>query len=727
MSTHTGINSPRPDDTSVNIDLDDPSLYVGRDIAWLEFNRRVLAEAQRDELQLLERVKFLAIFTSNLDEFFMKRIALLKRRVAAGIESPALDGMSIRAQLERARALILEMQHQQAVCWQDHVRPALAREGVRVVELDELDERELARLDEWFLASVFPILTPLAVDQGHRFPFISNLSESLGVLVSPKGQDERLFARLKVPDTIQRLVALPRDPTKPIPATDDPTDARFVPVDQVIRRNLHEVFQGMDIVEVAPFRVTRASGVEQDGDEFEDLLETVEAELRHRRFAEPVRLELQPGASPRITEFLLDELELEAADVYERSGPLEYADLLELLSIDRPDLRERSWIPVVPARLRNEEADIFSIIRERDVFVHNPYDSFTASVERFVEAAADDPNVLAIKQTLYRTSRDSPFIESLIRAAEEGKQVACLVELRARFDEDKNLRFARQLEKHGVHVAYGVVGLKTHCKCSLVVRQEGRELRTYAHVGTGNYHPHTAQLYTDCGVLTCDPDITNDAVDLFNYLTGRSVNEGYRALLVAPNTMRPRFIELIEREAEHARAGKPARIHVKMNQLQDPQIIRSLFEASRAGVEIRAIVRGFCCLKPGVEGVSENIRVRSVIGRFLEHSRIFHFAAGSDDPLEGEWYIGSADWMNRNLDGRVESIAPVNDAEARRRLLRIMEVGFADQKCAWQMQPDGSYTRLVPQPGLPEDSPAKLGTFETLINDAATSVATAPH
>ncbi len=728
----TGVRGPagaravlKPIDDGRRVSLDDPRLFISRDTSWLEFNRRVLALAVDDRTPLLERVKFLAICASNLDEFFMKRVGLFKTAVASGKERSALDGVTVLEELTRCRAIAADLQAVQSRCWGRQVRPALARERVAILDYDDLSKAERDRVDRWFDDQVFPVLTPLAVDKGHRFPFISNLSESLGILVSTPGKDDRLFARVKIPDMLPRLISVPeRGPIgEPI---DGKKAARLVPLDQIIQRNLDAAFPGMEIVDVMPFRITRSSGVERDEDDYEDLLELVEAQLESRRFAEAVRIEVCGKPSAEILELLTEELQLTDDDVFVRDGWLEYDDLLELASLNRPDLKYPPFQGVVPSRLRDDEKDIFSVIRERDVFVHHPYESFHASTERFIEEAAGDPNVLAIKQTLYRTSRDSPFVESLIRAAQEGKQVACLVELRARFDENKNVRFARQLEKHGVHVAYGVVGLKTHCKCSLVVRREGGKLRSYAHVGTGNYHPGTAQLYTDCGVLTCEPAVTADVVNIFNYLTGRSRHQRYNRLLVAPITMRRRFYALIDKEIENAKAGRPARVFGKMNQLEDEGIIKRLYKASRAGVEVTVLVRGFCCLRPQVPGLSENIRIISIIGRYLEHSRIFHFADGQEDPVQGKWFIGSADWMSRNLTNRVEAAMPVHDGHAKARLWQIIEAGLRDHRCAWVMGPEGDYAPLLPNPTMGPETPESVGTFETLCRAADASTGRKP-
>ncbi len=698
----------------------DPLRFIGRDASWLEFNRRVLAEAMDDRTPLLERVKFLTIFASNLDEFFMKRVGMLKRRAISGLELLTHDGRSVRENLAQIRASVMQLIRDQAWCYQRQVLPALQESGIQILGYAELNETDRERLDDWFRSNVFPILTPLAVDPGHRFPFISNLSENLGILVAQPGRSERLFARLKIPDPVPRLISLPK--RGDVGVVTDPRQARFVPLEQILRHNLDDVFPGMQLLEVMPFRVTRSTGVEQEAEVSDDLLEHVETELHLRRFAETIRLETGENPSPEILDLLKEELELDDSDIYSSAGPLEYADLGELLRLDRTDLKDRPWVPVIPPRLRNDEQDIFAAIRERDIFVHHPYESFKASVERFIAQAAKDPNVLAIKQTIYRTSRESPFVESLIRAAEDGKQVAVLVELRARFDESKNVTFARMLENHGVHVAYGLVGLKTHCKCSLVVRKEHDGLRCYAHVGTGNYHPGTALLYTDCGLLTCDPVITDDVVNVFNHLTGRSFQHEYRALLVAPHTMRRRFYELIDREAANARQGKPARILAKMNQLEDVGIINRLYEASNAGVRIHLVVRGFCCLRPGVAGISENITVTASIGRFLEHSRIFHFANGRDDPIEGEWFIASADWMVRNLSDRVEVGIPIRDLDARKRLNRILELNMSDRRRAWELMPDGTYARRAASETADPSSAEALGIFEALCAETVMGV-----
>ncbi|MBL0921303.1 MAG: polyphosphate kinase 1 [Phycisphaerales bacterium] len=684
-----------------------------RDLSWLEFNRRVLRLATDERTPLLVRVKFLAIFSSNLDEFFMKRVGLLKRLVATRGLLRSSAGLSPAEQLEAVRRTVVELQTEQAQCYEQVVLPALAQEGIELVDYGALSAPERERVDRWHHESVFPILTPLAVDPGHRFPFISNLSESLGVMLAHPDRDERLFARVKIPELRPRWVRVD-EPGAPLSAPRTGQSLRVVNLEGVIRNNLDDLFPGMTIQSVMPFRVTRDAEVTADEDA-DDLLETVEAAMKQRRFAAPVRLEVGPKAPRRLLDFVLEELELGPQDVYQRSGLLEYGDLFDIASLEIPRLRFAPWTPIAPPRLADEDTDIFTEIRKGDILVHHPYDSFAESVERFIKAASRDPKVVAIKQTIYRTSADSPFITSMIRAAESGKQTACLVELRARFEEMANVTRAQTLEKAGVHVAYGVVGLKTHAKIALVVRREPDApggLRCYGHIGTGNYNSQTAMLYTDLGLLTCDPRITSDIVELFNYLTGRSRKRDYQRLLVAPVAMRQQFVEMVDREIAIARSGQPGRIIAKMNALEDEGMVEKLYEASNAGVQIDLMVRGFCCLRPGVAGMSENIRVRSTIGRFLEHSRVYYFGAGQPDPLDGDWFIGSSDWMHRNLDFRVEAITPIRDRNARRKLKGIIDVLLADQRDAWALNPDGTYTQLAPPADADPESPEALGAFE---------------
>jgi polyphosphate kinase len=724
-------------------DVTNTSRLLNRDLSWLEFNRRVLQLAQDERTPLLERVRFLGIFSNNLDEFVQKRIGMLHRRIKDGTSAPEFDGLKPFELLAALRSTIRELQFQQAECFESSVRPALAAENILLTDFQHLAAEDKRWLRVWFRKYAFPMLTPLAVDPGHRFPFISNLSRNFGVLLTEPGGTggssasasggsaaAPLFARLKIPSSVAQWIRLP-DEQGPGTGASTPRTAsrgRFVSVSDIIAANLDDLFPGMQILEILPFRIYRDSetpGEQADIDA--DLLELVEQQLKQRRFASPVRLETGPSPSPQIVTHLLDELELSQSDMDERGGTaglLDYTTLFEIAELDRPELKWRKWSPVVPARLSAPKQSIFEAIRQGDILVHHPFESFEHSAQRFIQEASRDPDVLAIKQTIYRTSKDSPFVQSLIRAAEHGKQVAVLVELRARFDEQANVRIAHALEKAGAHVAYGVLGYKTHCKAALVVRREEGALRTYVHLGTGNYHPRTAQLYTDLGLFTCDPNICDDAAELFNFLTGRSRLDTYETLLVAPINMKKRVIALIQREtalAESFRRGESpvgGRIVAKMNAFADSEVADALYAASQAGVQITLFVRGFCCLRPGVAGLSENIRIVSVLGRFLEHSRIFHFGAGKADPLDGDWFIASADWMYRNLCNRVESGTPVLARSGRQKLLHILQVMNSDRRGAWELRSDGSYEKLQPAPDLSPDSPELLGTFETLMREA---------
>jgi polyphosphate kinase len=689
--------------SAADLERPDPHRFLNRDLQWLEFNRRVLQEAIDPRTPLLERVRFLAIFSSNLDEFFMKRVGGLRRQIDAGVGSPPWEPLSPEQQLRAIRERALELGRIQADCLRNSVLPALREAGIDLLRWEDLTDAERIEAEAWYRRNVFPILTPLAVDPGHRFPFISNLSVSLGVMLRRPGESEQLFARVKVPELGARLHRFG-------------SSGRFVPLQEIIEHNLDDLFPGMEILKVLPFRVTRNADVERDTEDAEDLLEQIQQQLRERRFARVVRLEISRGANPRLQRFLEEELNIVDEDLYETDGLIDYGILNEIADLDRPELRFPKWTPLDPPGMPgdDDDADLFALIRAGDVLVHHPYESFDASVCRFIEQAAADPKVLAIKQALYRTSGDSPFIPNLIRAAEAGKQVAVLVELRARFDEARNIFWARKLEDAGVHVAYGVVGLKTHSKVALVVRQEGNGIRSYVHIGTGNYNPKTARLYEDLGLFTCDPGITEDTVNLFNYMTGRSRQRDYRKLLVAPVTMKRRFIELIEREALLGTPERPGRIIAKMNQLEDRAVTDALYRASQAGVRIDLVVRGFCCIRPGVPGLSENIRVTSVVGRFLEHSRIFWFSAGREDPLDGDFYLGSADWMYRNLNTRVEAATPVEARPLRQRLWGILQVALDDRRQVWEMQPDGSYRQRDPA-GLAPDDPRGAGTHPRLM------------
>jgi len=664
--------------------------YLNRELSWLEFNARVLEEALDARVPLLERLKFLAIFSTNLDEFYMVRLAGLRRKVAAGATQYPPDPLTPADQLVAARARIEELLQRRRGALHDQLLPALEAHGIRLVRMNDLAPDEAERVSAFFEAEVFPVLTPLAVDPGHPFPYISNLSLSLAVEIRDPVTGQEHFARVKVPRSLPRWVALGRPNC-------------FVPLEELIGSNLGALFPGMQVLRCFTFRITRYSDLDLGQmDQPEDLLETIEQQVFQRRFGEVVRLEVQRGMPEGIRSLLLEELgegesqevaPLMHGDVHEIDELLELGDLMALAGLDIPELRDPPFTPVVPPALRDGTRSIFDAIRERDIIVHHPYESFSSSVEAFLEVAAHDPHVLAIKMTLYRTSGDTALVRALTEAAEQGKQVAVLIELQARFDEQNNITFARTMESYGIHVAYGLPGLKTHAKTALVVRRDSDGLRRYVHIGTGNYNSKTARTYTDLGLLTCNPQIGADLTDLFNSLTGVSRQKFYRKLLVAPANLRERTIELIDREAEHARAGRGGRIIAKMNALVDPGVIGALYRASKDGVEIDLIVRGICCLLPGVPGVSERIRVISIIGRFLEHSRVLYVANGGVP----EYYIGSADWMPRNLDRRVEVIVPIEDVTLHRQLHSLLETCLRDNRQAWDLGGDGVYRRRQPE------------------------------
>jgi polyphosphate kinase len=666
--------------TTETLDLTDPGLYFNRELSWLEFNARVLELAEDPTVPLLERLKFIAIVSSNLDEFFMVRVAGLHDMIDAGIEKPREDGRTPRETLAAIREVVREHGARQCRCLERELRPALAEHGIRIVGLDEVSADDRARLDERFRRQIFPVLTPLAVGLGRPFPYISNLSLSLGVMVTDPVSGLETFARVKVPKEM-----LPRF----VPTGDRRT---FVPLEDLIAAHLHTLFPGMEISDVGVFRVTRDADFTVS-DEADDLLQAVEDELRRRRFGEVVRVETSAGMSAAMREQITEALEAEPEDVYDVEGPLDLTDLWGLVRVPgMPELRDPPWTPVTQPRLQGDDgdpADVLGAMRRGDLLLHHPYDSFTTSVERFVEQAVADPDVLAIKQTVYRTSDDSPLVPALIRAAERGKQAVCLVELKARFDERANIGWARAMEEAGVHVVYGLPALKTHAKTILVIRREGDGVRHYVHIGTGNYHPTTARLYTDFGLLTCDDEIGADVADMFNSLTGFARPRRYRKVLVAPAHMREGIIDEIERTIAAHEDGRPARIRMKMNALVDKVCIRALYRASQAGVPVELNIRGICCLKPGVPGVSENIRVVSIVGRFLEHSRIFSFEREGDATV----FIGSADLMPRNLDTRVELLAPVDDPGLRSELYDTLDRCFADESNAWELGRDGTWTR----------------------------------
>ncbi|MBX3001894.1 MAG: polyphosphate kinase 1 [Caldilineaceae bacterium] len=693
---------PEIDITTLSLDeLSTSPLMYNREISWLDFNWRVLYEALDERNPLLERLKFLAITASNLDEFFRKRVGGLKRQQAAGMANLTSQGLSPDFQIRVISQAIHRMVRCQSDCLLDQVLPALRAEGMRICDYGEINDEGRTQLQTFFHREIYPILTPLAVDPGHPFPFISNLSLNLAVELFDPISGETHFARIKVPPNRARWISVG-------------DQFEFVPLEQIMIQHLGELFGGMEIVSAHPFRVTRNADMARNEEEADDLLEMISEEVRERRFAPIVRLEVVDQMPEHLRQILMVEMGLSQSDVYEIRGPLGLADLFSLADANLPHLKYEPWTPQShPAfaglTKKSRPADIFAIIRKGDVLVHHPYHSFATSTQAFLEAASRDPQVLAIKQTLYRTSSDSPIVKALIAAAERGKQVAVLVELKARFDEERNIEWARTLEDAGVHVAYGLIGLKTHTKTTLVVREEEDGLRAYAHVGTGNYNPKTASLYTDLGLMTASPEIAADLMDLFNFLTGYSRQQHYRKLLVAPITMRRRFIEMIESEMAHALAGRPARIIAKMNGLDDPEIVRKLYEASQAGVPVLLIVRGNCRIRPGLPGISENIQVYSIIGRFLEHHRIFYFENGGD-PL---YFIGSADWMTRNLSNRVEAITPIEDPNMQRQLQTILEVCLADKRQAWKMMPDGRYRR---RRWVEDAEVASLGTHQTLMD-----------
>ncbi|MFJ6565075.1 RNA degradosome polyphosphate kinase [Streptomyces sp. NPDC091412] len=654
--------------------------FLDRERSWLAFNERVLELAEDPNTPLLERANFLAIFASNLDEFFMVRVAGLKRRIATGVATQSASGLQPREVLEMIWARSRELMARHAACYHEDVAPALAEEGIHLVRWSELTEKEQARLFTLFRHRIFPVLTPLAVDPAHPFPYISGLSLNLAVVVRNPVTGHRHFARVKVPPLLSRFL--------------ESSPGRYVPLEDVIAAHLEELFPGMEILEHHAFRLTRNEDLEVEEDDAENLLQALEKELMRRRFGPPVRLEVEESIDREVLDLLVRELKISEAEVYPLPGPLDLTGLFRIHGLDRPELKYPKFVAGINRELAEVESasapDIFAALRSRDVLLHHPYDSFSTSVQAFLEQAAADPDVLAIKQTLYRTSGDSPIVDALIDAAESGKQVLVLVEIKARFDEQANIKWARKLEEAGCHVVYGLVGLKTHCKLSLVVRQEGDDtLRRYSHVGTGNYHPKTARLYEDLGLLTADPQVGADLSDLFNRLSGYSRRETYRRLLVAPKSLRDGLIARINKEIQHHRAGRPAAIRIKVNSMVDEAVVDALYRASQAGVPVDVWVRGICALRPGVPGLSENIRVRSILGRFLEHSRVFVFGNGG----EPEVWIGSADMMHRNLDRRIEALVRVTDPAHRAALNRLLETGVSDTTSSWHLGPDGEWTR----------------------------------
>lgn len=671
--------------------------FFDRELSWLKFNQRVLECAENEDMPLLERANFAAIFASNLDEFFMVRVAGLKRRIDSGIAVPSAAGLSPRQQLRAISETAHRLQDEHAHYTIDTILPELEKERIVLLTWDKLTSSEQERLSRYYRQQVFPVLTPLAVDPAHPFPYISGGSINLAVIVENPASGKSHFARVKIPGNLPRLVPV-----------DDMTDEEskderygFIAMEKLIAAHLESLFPGMIIKEARSFRVTRNEDIDVEEDDAENLLNAMEKELLRRRFGPPIRLEITDTTSPFLSQLLADQLGVSQDEVYRLPSPLDLTVLFELGSVDRPDLKNRPFVPTTNRQIAEVESsraqDIFAAIRERDILLHHPYDSFSTSVQAFLAQAAADPKVLAIKQTLYRTSSNSPIIDALIDAAHAGKQVLALVEIKARFDEDANIAWARKLERAGVHVVYGIVGLKTHCKLIEVVRQEADGLRRYCHVGTGNYNPKTARLYTDLGLLTCDPVVGQDLTRLFNQLSGYAPKSSFHRLLVAPRTVRTGLIRRIRREEDAARAGKEAWIKIKVNSIVDEKTIDALYRASQAGVKIDIVERGICALKPGVPGLSENIRVRSILGRFLEHSRIYAFC-NADGPQIGEGpasgpevYIGSADLMHRNLDRRVEALVRVTAPEQIDELIKYVDLQMADSTMSWHMQPDGTY------------------------------------
>jgi polyphosphate kinase len=671
-------------------------VWIDRDLSWLDFNERVLAEALDERTPLLERAKFLAIFTSNLDEFFMKRAEVLR--------TGGSDGE--HALLQQVRDKLLAMLDNQAKCYRETIIPGLAEHGIAMRRWDDLTPGQQDEASRYFDLEVSPALTPLVIDPAHPFPFLSNLSTSLVFRVRDVDRTESIHGRLKIPGDLKQWVSL---------KTDVEADEKLlVPLHEIIRGNLGQLYNGMTITAVTIVRLTRDAEVEMDDEPEAALRDLVEEQVRQRRYEPVVRLEFGPGTDSAIREMLRERFDLSSVDLYDMPEEVDYTTLFEVLGVSIPaELRDSPWTPLQPPAI-DPHTSIFAAIKSGDILVHHPYESFDASVEHFISSAADDPQTVSIKMTAYRIGDDTPFVKSLIRAAEQGKQVACVMEIKARFDEERNLHWAAELERVGAHVTFGIGGLKTHAKTALVVRKEAGRLQCYAHIGTGNYHVKTARLYADFGLFTCDPLLTHDVVNLFHFLTGHAHVPGCSSLLVAPVTMRPKLLALIEREIEHKRAGRPARIVAKMNQLEDPDMIEPLCKASSAGVPIDLIIRGFCCLRPGVPGQTESIRVRSIIGRFLEHSRVFHFANGTEDPADGDFFIGSADWMFRNLSKRIEVVTPVLASHAKERLWEVLDICLRDGRQAWVLESDSTYSQLRPKGK--SKGPEGLGTHQTLMN-----------
>lgn len=688
--------------TSSTLNIYGPEYFFNYELSWLQFNSRVLAEAKTEKNRLLERVKFIAIVCSNLDEFFQKRVGGLKRQLLAGVKKLAVDGMTAEDQLKAIRAAVKSMIEEYRGCYFNELLPLMEEKGISIKNYDELSEYQKKVGDTFFQKQIYPIITPLAVDESHPFPFISNQSLSFAIELLNKKTKEKHFARIKIPSNRPRFIQVHRRGNKVI----------LVPIEDLIKSKIDVFFPGMKVLSAHLFRVTRNASVERNEEEADDLLEVIEDELRERKFAEIVRLEIDEKMPRHLKKYIIKNLNITWADVYEMIGTIGLVDAFQIATLKGfPRLKSWSWVPVNHPALKHandeERPSIFNVIRKGDFMVHHPYHSFELSTQRFIDEAAKDPSVLAIKQTLYRTSKDSPLMHSLMHAAEEGKQVAVLVEIQARFDEERNINWAQQLENHGVHVAYGIPGLKIHTKVTMVVREEPEGLRTYCHIGTGNYHPDTAQLYEDFGLFTCDEVIASDITDIFNLLTGYAPDQTFEKLFVAPNHMRKQMTDLIEFETNEAKNNRPSRIIAKMNSLEDPHIIQKLYEASEAGVKVDLIVRGVCRLIPGKKGLSENIKVHSIIGRYLEHSRIYYFNNAGNHI----YTIGSADWMHRNLDARVEAITPIEKNELKKYLQFVLSVYLQDNQQRSMLNTDGSYTKV-----LRKEGERKVSTHKVLMN-----------
>ncbi len=679
--------------------------FIDRDLSWLEFNARVLHEAIDDRTPLLDRLSFLGIFTTNLDEFVMKRVGMTRHLLSQ--RAAGADSQAMAAHLLAIKLKILPMLERQARCFTEQILPALAANGIHLLSWDQItaSEREIAT--KYFESSVFPVLTPQAVDLGHPFPFLSNLSMSLAIELRQPETGEKLFARVKVPKLLAQWVRVSPG------STGGPW--RFIGMHELVRQHLGLLFRGMEVVDVVALRVTRSAFVLENSDTggATDLLEIVEQQVKQRRLQDVIRLEHGRTPNRWLLDRVIEQLGLSVDQVFEAPGEIDFTRFREITDLPLPALRSAPWTPTIPSALAGDKSDLFAQIRAGDLLIHHPYESFDGTVARFIRDAVDDEAVLCIKMTVYRTSDDSPFMPLLIRAAERGKQVVCLVELKARFDEDRNIHWAEALEDAGVHVVYGLPGLKTHCKTSLVIRREDGGVRCYAHIGTGNYNPQTARVYEDLGLFTANPSITSEIVELFHYLTGRSIKRDYAKILVAPVNLKAQLLALLDAEVAAAQAGRPAQVVAKLNQLEDKDVCRALQRASQAGVDIVLIVRGLCVLRPGVVGLSEKIRVYSLVGRFLEHSRIYYFRAGAATAVEGTFYIGSADWMHRNLEDRVEVVAPIEDRALKERCWAHLETILADHRQVWEMQSDGSYVqRQPPADATPEQA---TGTHKRLM------------